>query len=169
MGVAWIRDIYQNNPSPFWIKSEDKKNNGVVRSDKGFSLDDRRWHKLDKGHYRADWFGIPWYYESEKNHYKIISLTGDEEQGVKIYHSQLNGQNYILFVDPSGKTIVRQSVNNRSDTNCKLVFPETGGFYIEPVNGGAADAETIKEETGEFIKSSLFIVSKVIYMAMTLV
>lgn len=164
MGVTWIPDIYQNNYSSFWIRSQDDSHNGVVRGQ--FDLEDRKWHELYSGDYQTDWFGIPWYYLNENNHYKIIASAPDDDRGVKLYTSVLNGQDYIHFVDSHGKTIARVKVNTGGDTNCKLVFPAQGGFYVEPVNAGDPDPETIVRETGEIVKSSLDAVATVVAAAM---
>ena len=164
MGVSWIPDIYQNNSCSFWIRSQDDSNNASVRGQ--FDLDDRGWHELSTGNYRTDWFGIPWYYQGENNHYKIIGPAPEDDKCVKIYTSVLNGQDYICFVDSDGKTIARVRVNNDGDTNCKLVFPSQGGFYIEPLNAGDPDPQTIVKETGEVVKSSLDAIATAVAAAM---
>ncbi|HEY9802410.1 MAG TPA: hypothetical protein V6D25_18760 [Leptolyngbyaceae cyanobacterium] len=158
MGVAWITDIYQYSGRPVFMRSRDDQHNGIVN---GQDFNDREWHIIPQGIHRTSYFAIPWFYLSESHHYKIISFyeqvleTPDNIGGIRLYTSVYNGQDSIYYVDQMGKTFARTALANGTDTNCKLVFPLEGGFYIDPINSGNPDPHTILNEAGQVVKTTI--------------
>ena len=164
MGVSWITDIYQFSETPVLMRSRDDQHNGVVN---GENFNDRQWHYIPKGVYRTDYFAVPWFFLSENHHYKIISFHEevmdhpDSIAGIRLYTTKFEGQDSIFYVYQMGKTFVKTALGNGSDTNCKLVFPPEGGFYIEPINTGNPDPFTILDKTGKAVQATVNMISQI--------
>jgi len=141
-GVGWIDNIYNNTPNTWYVKSIDDRHNGNI-SGNGTSqeLDGGSWATIKSGHYSADWFGIPWYYQGK--HYKVIKLHNKE---VKFYTSEIGDKNWIIFEDTvTGHQIARQEVPYGSDFHCNLRFEKTG-IIIDVVNNNKFTAENARKE-----------------------
>ena len=154
MGIGWIDNIYNNSSSTWHLKSVDDRNNGALSGGgTSFTLDDQNYHALRSGtHYKADWCGIPWYFEGK--HFKVISQ--DRKKGVLFYTSEIGGDNWIVYEElNTGRQIARQSVPKGSDFHCNLRFEEAGVF-IDVVNNNAFSGENavyqILSETKDWVK-----------------
>lgn len=116
-------------------------------------LDDRRFHALQPNmHYKADWCGIPWYFEGK--HYKVISQ--DQRQGTLFYTSEIDGSHWIIYEElNTGRPLARQAVPKGSDFHCNLRFESTG-VLVDIVNNNSFSGENaaylIMSETKEWIK-----------------
>lgn len=139
MGVGWIDNVYNNSDRSMWIRSIDSSHNGTLTSSNGnnhFALDDGKFHELKPHtHYKANWFGIPWYYQGK--HFKSYSA----DKTINFYTSQIGNQNYIIFLnETNGQELLRQKAPTGSDFHCNLRF-ENVGTEIDIVNNNPFSGE----------------------------
>lgn len=153
MSVGWIDNIYNNSGTVWHLQSVDDRHNGALSGGGSqFTLDDGGYHALASGtHYKADWCGIPWYFEGR--HYKVISQ--DQIHGVLFYTSQIGDAHWIIFEElNTGRQLARQAVPNGSDFHCTMRFESTG-LFIDVVNNNAFSGENavyqLMLETREWI------------------
>ena len=117
---------------------DDRHNGALSGGGTHFTLDDRNYRALQPGmHYKADWCGIPWYFEGK--HFKVISQ--DQRRGVLFYTSEIGGSNWIVYEElNTGRQVARQAVPKGSDFHCNLRFEPTGVFF-DVVNNNAFSGE----------------------------
>lgn len=143
MGVGWIDNIYNNTGTQWFLKSVDDRNNGAIQPDGGaqFTLDDKRFHTLSANHhFHASWCGIPWYYQG--SHFKAFSVN--QSANVQFYTSQVDGNNWIYYLDgPTGHILARQQAP-KIDFHCNLRF-EDSGPVIDIVNDDGSTQEVLNQ------------------------
>jgi hypothetical protein len=158
MGTGWIDNIFNNSKVTWHLKSVDDRHHGALSGGgTNFALDDQSFHALRSDtHYRADWCGIPWYFEGK--HFKVLSL--DQKKGVLFYTSEIGGTNWLMYEElvsgrRTGLEIARQSVPKGSDFHCNLRF-EVAGVFIDVVNNNAFSGENavyqVLSETREWMQ-----------------
>lgn len=154
MGVAWIDNIYNNSDTMYYLKSVDDRNNGALSGGgTGFTLDDKSFHPLKpKTHYKADWCGIPWYFQGD--HYKALSVN--QKSGVHFYTSEIGNKNWIMFENPdNGHQLARQAAPMGSDFHCTLRI-ENDGIHFDIVNNNSFSGENavyqVLSETKEWLQ-----------------
>jgi len=133
MGVGWIDRIYNNTDQAWSLKSIDSSHNGAISGGGGnFALDDGQMHSLvPRTFYRADWCGIPWYYQGK--HYKAFT-DSNGQKSIAFYQSQVGGTNWIIFEEEdTGRQIGRTQVDKSVDYHCVMRFEPTGVF-LDVVN-----------------------------------
>lgn len=139
MGIGWIDNIYNNSSSRWHLKSKQDGHNGAIQgSASNFILDDGQFHAIESRQaYRADWCGIPWYYQGK--HYKVISRN--QKRGVLFYTSEIGPDNWIMYEElGTGRVLAKQKAPKGSDFHCNLRFEEEGA-YIDIVNNNAFSGE----------------------------
>ena len=111
MGVGWIDKIYNNSGQDCHIRSVDSSHNGVIRDEHSSrNLDGGPWHLLSPGQqYRADWCGIPWYWQGQ--HFKSLTFDVDGTARTNFFASQIEDKNWIVYYDETtGEPIGRLQV-----------------------------------------------------------
>ena len=143
MGVGWIDNIYNNTDSNWYLRSVDSSHNGAIQPDGAaqFTLDDGRFHALSPHrHFHASWCGIPWYYQGI--HYKAFSV--DRVANVQFYTSQVEGNNWIYYLDGvTGRVLARQQAP-KVDFHCNLRF-EDSGPALDIVNDDGSTQEVLAQ------------------------
>jgi hypothetical protein len=154
MAVGWIDNIFNNTNSTWYLKSVDDSHNGALEAGGArFALDDQTFHAVKpRTHYRADWCGIPWYYQGK--HFKALSK--DQKTGVLFYTSEMAGGNWVVYEElGTGRQLARQAAPQGSDFHCSLRFEDTG-VYIDIINNNAFSGENavyqVYSETQEWVK-----------------
>lgn len=167
MSVGWIDNIYNNSSSIWYLKSVDDRYNGALEGGgTNFTLDDKNFHDLKpKSHYKADWCGIPWYYQGK--HFKVI--TKDQKSGVLFYTSEISDKNWIVYEQlNTGRQIARQAAPKGSDFHCNLRY-EDAGVFIDIINNNLFSGEyalyQIYSETKEWVQVLEPIISEAIMAA----
>lgn len=148
MGVGWIDNVYNNTDKQWYLKSLDDSHNGAISRDgrQLFTLDDHAYHGLSAHtQFHADWCGIPWYYQGR--HYKAMS--SDQQRNVQFYTSDVEGKNWIYYLDGLTGNIIGRQQAPRVDFRCNLRFETTGNF-IDIVNDSGNVQETVAFLYNEF-------------------
>ncbi|MDQ1745405.1 MAG: hypothetical protein QOE23_3744 [Pseudonocardiales bacterium] len=144
MAVGWIDNIYNNTGTTWFLKSVDSSHNGAIKPDGGteFTLDDGAFHDLSPNrHFHANWCGIPWYWQG--SHFKAFST--DRNHNVQFYTSQVDGKNWIYFLDGiTGNILARQEAPKSVDYHCNLRF-EDSGPAIDIVNDDGATQDVLNQ------------------------
>jgi hypothetical protein len=155
MGVGWTDNIYNNSSAVWYFQSVDDRNSGALSGGGShFTLDDRKYHALKPGTgYKADWCGIPWYFEGKN--FKVISQ--DQRRGVLFYTSEIGASNWIIYEElNTGRQVARQAVPKGSDFHCNLRF-EPAGVFVDVVNNHAFSGENalyqVLSETKDWMKA----------------
>jgi hypothetical protein len=143
MGVGWIDNIYNNTGSDWFLRSVDSSHNGAIQPDGGsqFTLDDGNFHTLSSNrHFHANWCGIPWYYQG--SHFKAFSMN--QADSVQFYTSQVDGNNWIYYLDGHTGHILARQQAPKVDFHCNLRF-EDSGPAIDIVNDDGSTQEVLAQ------------------------
>mmetsp|Transcript_17282 Transcript_17282/g.47590 ORF Transcript_17282/g.47590 Transcript_17282/m.47590 type:complete len:208 (-) Transcript_17282:1033-1656(-) len=162
MAVGYIEECYNNYDHELWVKSTDTIHNGDFG---GTNLDDGEWHKLPLGHTKLNYFGNPWYTAAKK--YKEFTYNPDTKEGIKIYQSEMDNKNWIVWKDRKNENALFKQECGHSDYHMKMIIEENGCFYLERQNQQWSTLKTLNaignvvKSVAEFVKTIASIVTTV--------